>query len=86
VPMACRALAVLLASLPLTNAFSQSSSTERAQALEEVEVIGRVPGPPLWKISKGEHVLWILPLLHVYPKKMQWDSGRVERLIGQSQE
>ena len=49
-------------------------------------VTGRVPGPPLWKVSKEGHALWILPLIDLYPKKMQWDSGRVEKLISESQE
>lgn len=30
--------------------------------LTEVVVTGRFPGPPLWKVSKDDHVLWILPL------------------------
>jgi hypothetical protein len=54
--------------------------------LEEVVVVGRLPGPPLWKVSKGEHVLWILPLIDAYPKKMEWESARVEALIAKSQE
>lgn len=81
-----RAVALLLASLSLASTFAHSADTERVQALEEVEVIGRVPGPPLWKVSKGEHVLWILPLVELYPKKMEWESSRVERLIRESQE
>jgi hypothetical protein len=49
-------------------------------------VTGRLPGPPLWKVSKNHNVLWILPLIDAYPKKMEWDSARVESLIAQSQE
>ncbi len=75
---ALRAAALLLALLAPASAF--------VQELDEVVVVGRVPGPPLWKVSKDGHALWILPLLDWYPKKMQWDSGRVEKLIGESQE
>lgn len=56
------------------------------QELEEIVVVGRVPGPPLWKVTSGEHVLWILPLIDFYPRRMEWDSTRVEALIAQSQE
>jgi flavin-binding protein dodecin len=68
------------------SAFAQSASTERVEKLDEVVVVGRFPGPPLWKVSKDEHALWILPLIDLYPKKMEWDSARVEKLIGESQE
>jgi hypothetical protein len=54
--------------------------------LDEVVVTGRQPGPPLWKISNGERVLWILPLVDIYPKNIDWDSGRVEQLLAGSQE
>jgi hypothetical protein len=53
---------------------------------EEIIVTGRLPGPPLWKVSKGEHVLWIFPHLSPIPKDMIWVSDRVERVIAESQE
>jgi hypothetical protein len=83
---AFRVAALLMAVLTQMNAFAQSVNTERVEPLEEVVVTGRVPGPPLWKVSKNGHVLWILPQLDLYPKKMKWDSERVEKLIGESQE
>jgi hypothetical protein len=64
-------LCVTLASLPAT-------------AQEEVEVIvvtGRRPGPPLWKVSNGDHTLWILPLISSVPRNMEWDDTRVADLI-----
>jgi len=45
-----------------------------------------MPGPPLWKISNGEHVMWIFPYIGVIPKDMEWESGRVEKLIAEAQE
>lgn len=70
-------------------AFADVSSTAAVKQLvqlDEVVVTGRLPGPPLWKVSKNGNVLWILPLIDAYPKKMEWDSVRVESLIAQSQE
>jgi hypothetical protein len=67
-------------------AFSQSSSDTPLEALDEVVVVGRFPGPPLWKVSKGEHALWILPTVDLYPRKMEWASSRVQALIAASQE
>jgi hypothetical protein len=37
-------------------------------------------------VSRNGNALWILPLIDAYPKKMDWDSARVETLIAQSQE
>jgi hypothetical protein len=65
---------------------AQSAGQKPIDELEEVVVVGRFPGPPLWKVSRGNHVLWILPLVDMYPKKMQWESARVEKLLASSQE
>jgi len=53
---------------------------------EEIVVTGRLPGPPLWKVSNGDKVLWIFPYLDWIPKDMLWDSERVARVIAESQE
>lgn len=52
----------------------------------QILVSGKRPGPGLWKVSKGEHVMWVFGLYSPLPQKMEWDAGRVERLIAQSQE
>lgn len=54
--------------------------------LDTVVVSGKLPGPGLWKVSKGEHVLWILGTLAPLPKRMTWESGEVEATIARSQE
>lgn len=52
----------------------------------QVVVSGRRPGPGLWKVSRGEHVMWVFGTYSPLPQKMEWDDSRVERLIGQSNE
>ncbi len=54
--------------------------------LDTVVVSGKLPGPGLWKVRKGEHVLWILGTLAPLPKHMSWESGKVEAIIARSQE
>jgi len=54
------------------------------EAVEESEVIvvtGRLPGPPMWRVTNGENVLWIFPSFAPVPKRMDWDSTRVERVL-----
>lgn len=53
--------------------------------LEAMVVRGVQPGPGLWKVSKGDHVLWILGTLSPLPKRLQWQATEVETIIGQSQ-
>jgi hypothetical protein len=51
--------------------------------LAEVLVVGKQPGPGLWRISKGDHDLWIFATLTPLPKQMIWDAtdiGDVARL------
>jgi hypothetical protein len=51
-----------------------------------VVVTGRRPGPGVWKVSKGAHVMWVFGTYSPLPDKMEWDSGRIERLVAVSQE
>jgi hypothetical protein len=50
-----------------------------------IVVSGRRPGPGLWKVSKDGHVMWVFGLYSPLPKNLEWDAGRVERLLGESQ-
>jgi hypothetical protein len=54
--------------------------------MDTVVVSGSQPGPGLWRVSKGDHVLWILGTQSPLPRHMEWDSGAVEKVVSQSQE
>ena len=67
------------------------SSADAAMAqdtgpMEVVVVTGRLPGPPLWRVSRGDHILYIFPALSPVPDGMIWDSDRVAAVLEQSQE
>jgi uncharacterized protein YbaP (TraB family) len=57
-----------------------------AAALVEIDVIGERPGPSMWKVTKGNHVLWIMGTLEPLPKRMTWRSKAVEDVLARSQE
>jgi uncharacterized protein YbaP (TraB family) len=61
------------------------AAPQQATTLEAVLVTGEQPGPGLWKVSKGDHVLWILGAQYPLPKKMVWRGREVEQTIAQSQ-
>lgn len=96
-----RACAFCLAVLASCPAFAQSGAAQSppdtaaaAQAAPDIGdaapaqivVSGRRPGPGVWKVSKGEHVMWVFGTYSPLPHKMEWDSARVERLVAASQE
>jgi uncharacterized protein YbaP (TraB family) len=57
-----------------------------SEPIEEVAVVGERPGPGMWRVSKGDHVLWLFGTLDPLPKRMTWRSRDVESVIAQSQE
>ncbi len=63
-----------------------SSASPGATTLDTVMVTGEQPGPGLWKVTNGDHVLWILATAYPLPKKMDWQAKEVEATIAQSQE
>lgn len=55
-------------------------------APEQIHVVAQRPGPGMWKVSKGEHVLWVFGTYGPLPKNMEWRSREVEASIARSQE
>jgi uncharacterized protein YbaP (TraB family) len=49
--------------------------------IEEITVIGRYPGPPLWKVTSGERDLFIFGELSPVPKGLDWDPRNAERVL-----
>lgn len=63
-----------------------SHAAGQTEAPEEIIVTGRQPGPPLWKVTNGENVLWIFGSLSPLTQDMNWDSQKVATVISRSQE
>lgn len=65
---------------------STASLDQPADEIDEVLVIGEQPGPGLWLVYKGDHVLRVLGTISPIPKNMQWHSKQVEAALAESQE
>lgn len=63
-----------------------AAEPESPGELETVVVTGEQPGPGLWKVSKGDHVMWVLATYGPLPKAMSWNSREIESRIAGSQE
>ena len=78
---AARRIAVLtLATAWATGALAQGGG-DAAVTIEEITVVGRYPGPPLWRVASGERVLWIFGDLSPVPKGLDWDPRNAERVL-----
>ena len=78
----CIALSLLLCA----PAWAQTEAPPAVVAQPDtVLVVGQRPGPGMWKISKGDHMLWVFATYSPLPVKMQWRSQQVESIISQSQ-
>lgn len=85
------ALPALAQTLPAEEPAPPAAATAPADAAGEpvpqtILVSGQRPGPGLWKVSKGDHVMWVFGIHEPLPKGMEWRSREVERKIAQSQE
>lgn len=49
-------------------------------------VASRSAGPPLWRVSRGEHELWLFGTVGSVPKDLAWDPRAVEAAIEGSEE
>jgi hypothetical protein len=84
--MVKRTIAVAALSLLAAAAWAQEETPAPAADTEQVLIVGQRPGPGLWKISKGDHVLYVFGDYAPLPVKMDWRSSEVESIIAKSQE
>jgi len=71
---------------PVAEAAPAPASADGEPLPQTVMVSGQRPGPGLWKVSKGEHVMWVFGAYDALPKTIEWRSRDAERKIAQSQE
>jgi hypothetical protein len=64
---------------------AQPASAASITTLQTVTVTGVVPGPGLWKVTRGDHVLWILGVVPTLPAGIEWRSNQVAQTIAASQ-
>lgn len=63
-----------------------AQATATPEQVERVMVTGEQPGPGLWKVTQGDHVLWIAGTHAPVPKQLVWKSKRIEDAVRSAQE
>ena len=86
--MTKKVISALAFSLLAAGAMAQEQEQQAAPEAEgeKIVITGQRPGPGLWKVYKGEHVMWVFGKYGPLPKKMEWRSHEVESILGKSQE
>lgn len=80
------ALCLFLLATPAWAQTDASTVVALESAPEKILIVGKRPGPGLWKVSKDDHVMWIFGTHAPLPLKMTWRSQQVETVMAQSQE
>ncbi len=76
---------LLLLAVSLTGQAQEATRAEpRAVELGSVVVTGAQPGPGMWKVSKGDHTLWILGTLSPLPRGIEWKADEVRAVLEQA--
>jgi uncharacterized protein YbaP (TraB family) len=57
-----------------------------AVLVEELIVVGRLPGPAWWTVSNGASTVYVLGSPSLAPKHMNWDRGIFERRLAGANE
>ena len=87
--MIWRAL-LLAASAAVPGAIAQENDEPQPAPVdvveEEIQVVGELPGPPLWKVTKDDHVLWILGTPGLVPNDLLWHPDSIEHALAHSSE
>jgi hypothetical protein len=71
---------------PVSSSSMAMPPSGKVTQLQGVSVSGVQPGPGLWKVSKGDHVLWVLGTLDLLPKHMDWQARDVQAAIADAQQ
>src|SRR5262245_12410957 len=74
-------LSLLCSQLAVADTPPVEANDTDSTSIDEVVVSGEQPGPPLWKITKGDNVMFVLGTIVPLPKKVVWRSKEVESVI-----
>ena len=61
-------------------------SKSQVAVLAPVVVSGSNPVPGMWKVTHGDHVLWLLGTLSPLPADINWNSKHIGSVLAKSQE
>lgn len=54
--------------------------------LDTIVVSGNVPGPAMWQVRKGDHVLYVLGVVSPLPDTIEWEAEQVRQVLREADE
>jgi uncharacterized protein YbaP (TraB family) len=83
-----RLLAAVALFCPAISAVAAAPTAAAPQVAAPFQVVisGNYSGPKLWRVSKGDHVLWLLGTMEPLPKRMVWQTADIQGLLRHTQE
>ena len=60
---------------------AQYDPENEVKQLGTVLVTGVKPGPRMWRVSNGSHVMWLLGTVNPLSKKLEWQSTEVSAVL-----
>jgi uncharacterized protein YbaP (TraB family) len=70
--------------LSVSAAHASAPPIEPPHTLDVVDVTGVMPGPGLWQVRRGDHILWLVGTLNPVPKGMQWRSAELDARLAEA--
>lgn len=70
--------------LSISAAHATALPVDPPRTLAPVDVTGVMPGPGLWQVRRGDHVLWLVGTLKPVPKRMQWRSAELDARLAEA--
>src|SRR5260370_37063159 len=86
--MVLSVLGALVAGAGVAYAANPTSPTPASDEppTEEVVIEGKHEGPRMWRIAKGDHVMWVLGTISPLPRKVTWQADAVTTVLQETQE
>ncbi|MGA0606360.1 TraB/GumN family protein [Phenylobacterium sp. VNQ135] len=79
--LACLAALAAALALPAKAQAPQVPADPDAALVEELVVVGRLPGPAWWRVSDGDTTVYVLGVPSLAPKRMEWDRAIFENRL-----
>ncbi len=67
----------------VAKAIEEAHTTTWSDATQVV-IAAHVPGPAMWKLTRGASTVWVLGVLEQTPKDLTWDNRRLRRILKES--
>lgn len=79
--LACLAALTAVLAVPARAQAPPVPADPDATLVEELVVVGRLPGPAWWRVSDGDTTVYVLGVPSLAPKRMEWDRAIFENRL-----